>query len=96
MPYYRILLHGENIIVPMDDQDDATGFYTVRHVSAGSREDAEKKAKAQVLATWTSAEYVARNKGTPPLLHIDSVEEIGFFRFILSRSAYGHIYYSKS
>lgn len=96
MPYYRILLHGQGIIVPINDQGEASGFYTTRHVSAGSREDAEKKAKAQVHATWASTEYAARNKGAPPLLHIDSVEEIGFFRFILSRSAYGHIYYSKS
>jgi hypothetical protein len=95
MPYYRILVHGQGIAVPLDDAETAIGFYTIRIISALSNEEAESKAKTQVLSAWSSAEYRALNQGGAPRLRIESVEKISLIRFLLGRRSYGHIYYTK-
>jgi len=81
VPYYRVILHGTGIrFVYGDETRTANGFYTSRGVRAGSAEEAVQKAKASVLATWSTQEYVSANKGGMPQLSSDTVEQVSFWQ----------------
>jgi hypothetical protein len=80
MPYFSVMLHGEEINIPSEDGEDAIiGFYTTRLVKAETRQEAEIKAKEMITKEWSTGPYAMSNKGSLPKLRIETITDKTFF-----------------
>lgn len=76
MPYFKVMLEGNGIDIPSEENGPSiAGFFTTRLVRASTTEEAEEKAKKIILTEWTSGEYARTNKGLLPNLTLSSVEK---------------------
>lgn len=79
MPYFRVLLNGENFWLPMDGKPSRLGFFTTRFVEAGNESDAELMALA-MLREDSSLKGVLNEVTDPPMIYCDEIEEIEPFQ----------------
>ena len=91
MPYYRVLVEGKGISVPMGDSD-AVGFFTTRAVRAKSPDEAVEKVRSMIFTAWTTGKYAAWNKGMAPTIHIEDVWRSPWLKNILFKND-GHTFY---
>ena len=94
MPYFRVLLHGTGIVVPLADGDGAPieGFYTTRAVTAADADAAVRLASDLIRAEWTTGSYAPANRGAVPTLSPDKVFEVSFFSRWFNRPG-GYTFY---
>jgi len=94
MPYYRVLLEAGGIKVPnLSDGPPIVGFFTTRVVRSDSVPEAEQKAKAMVLADWTTGEYAASNVGGKPELKADRVYGSNWWQYLWFKNN-GHVFFT--
>ena len=94
MPYYRVLLEADGIEVPdLSNGPPVVGFCTTRIVRSDSVSGAEQKAKAMVLADWTTGEYAALNLGARPELKVDSVYGSNWWEHLWFKNK-GHVFFA--
>jgi len=65
MPYFRVLVEGKNITVPMGEST-AIGFFTTRAVRAGSEAEAVEKVRSMIPKPPLAAR-LERRRGMPLL-----------------------------
>lgn len=59
MPFFRFLLEGTNLQIPVEGATPVIGFFTTRVVWANTRAEAEAKALQSVRDLWTTGRYAA-------------------------------------
>ncbi len=93
MPFFRVILHGSGIKFQIEGESrPIVGFYCTRQIKAPTVDDAVLKAKEMVLHEWSTPEYTAANKGTLPILDVDSVEKVDLFSSLTFKNS-GHTFY---
>ena len=93
MAFYSVVLHGQGIRLPAEDQSgDIVGFYATRFVRASTVEAACEVAKGMITADWTREPYSSANRGSAPRLAVDRVLEVTFWQWLLSKNG-GHVFY---
>jgi hypothetical protein len=92
--YFRIMLGGTGIDIPSDEKNGPPiiGFFTARLVMAATAAEAEKRAKDMVLSEWSSGEYARANKGSMPILTVESVQESSLSEKLRSKNK-GYSFY---
>lgn len=93
MGYFRVMLHGDGILCETDDSPTIIGFYTTRIVRAPSEEEAKVKATALVRNQWTTGAEAKWNRGSLPLLTVETTEPISLWMALFFRNK-GHTFYS--
>ncbi|WP_437907153.1 hypothetical protein WME95_04415 [Sorangium sp. So ce327] len=94
MPYYSVILEGKGIKVEVaDGEPPIIGFFATRAVRAHSVKQAEEIAKAMVLADWTTGEYAPLNQGGAPVLKVEGVDALSWWRFLRFKNT-GHVFFS--
>lgn len=93
MPYFRVTFHGHGIKFQIEGESRSiVGFYCTRQIKAPTVDAAVQAAKEMVLHEWSSPEYSEVNKGTLPVLEVDSVEKVSFFSSLSIKNG-GHTFY---
>ncbi|MDC0680888.1 hypothetical protein [Sorangium atrum] len=93
MPYYSVILEGKGIKVQgADGEPPIIGFFATRAVRARSVKQAEEIAKAMVLADWTTGEYALLNRGGAPVLKVEGVNALSWWRFLRFKNT-GHAFF---
>jgi hypothetical protein len=96
MPYFRVMLHGEGVLIPDETPGKAiVGFYATRIVRAAGEAHAERTACAMVQAQWLAPGYKSNNIGGPPRLYTEFVERTTFLAWLRFRNT-GHTFYGPS
>ncbi|WP_437914873.1 hypothetical protein WME73_04505 [Sorangium sp. So ce302] len=94
MPYYSVILEGMGIKVEVaDGGPPIIGFFATRAVRAHSVKQAEELAKAMVLADWTTGEYALLNQGGAPVLKVEGVDALSWWRFLRFKNT-GHAFFT--
>src|SRR5439155_9800366 len=96
---FQVTLHGTGFSVPVADGDSIRGFYTIRRVLADSPQDAGRKAIATLqqeeryrgLVETTERELGSRDGCR---VRLDSIGQLSWFRWHLSRHSPSFICYS--
>jgi hypothetical protein len=74
--FFRVVLDGTGTDIPAEENGPSIiGFFTTRLVRAATTIEAEKKAKGMVLNEWSSGRYAKANKGSLPVVSVESVEK---------------------
>ena len=80
MPKYRILIHGKNFLVKSGKKDPGkVSFDTIRYVEAENEKAAEAKALEIIRSDAHLRQNVLNTKEDPPLIYVDSVDEVQEF-----------------
>lgn len=95
MPYFRIMLSGNGISLPVEGGSDLiTGFFTTRFVKAADMTQAQELASELVLSEWRQGgSYAEANQGTVPSLAIEQAAPVGPLTGIFKRKIAGYTYY---
>jgi hypothetical protein len=76
MAYFRVMLSGTGIDIPSEDNSPSIiGFFTTRLIRAATVTQAQKKAKEMVLNEWASGCYAKANRGSLPVLSVESIDK---------------------
>ena len=81
MPYYRVVLYGENFLIRLGFKKRMCGFYTTRYVEAADPDGAENRAVEMIKA---NTDLVNRTHNKPwqsswqkqPRIHVEEMYEI--------------------
>jgi hypothetical protein len=76
MGRYRVLINGQNFLLPREGRVQRLGFYTTRFVSAVDREAAKRLAIESVLNLPNLLDLVANIEQDPPLIDAEEVDEL--------------------
>jgi hypothetical protein len=96
MPYFRVMIEGEGIDVPSENNGPSIiGFFTTRIVEASTAEAAESKAKNMILAEWSTGTYAETNRSSLPTMVVESVIETGFLESVKFKNE-GYTFYTKA
>ena len=94
MAWYRVLLEGKGITLPIEGEKPIIGFFATRVVRASSAEQAAVAATALVADLRSVGDYAESNKGQPPELHVDELERVNFWQAWRIPNK-GHAFYSE-
>lgn len=96
MPYYKVMLEGDGIDIPSEENGPSIiGFFTTRLVRASTPKDAEEKAMTMILSEWKSGTYALANRGLLPNLVTSSIEQASLFETFKSKYS-GYSFYSQA
>ena len=79
MGKYSVTINGQNFLVNLDGETRKLGFLTVRHVEAGSPEEAELAAVQMVRDDQELRAMVLNNRDDPPTMDVDEIVELKTF-----------------
>jgi hypothetical protein len=86
MPYFKIMLSGDGISIPLEGGGDPIiGFFTTRVVRAEATEAAVTKAKKLVISEWKEGAYAAANMANVPSLNTETAVRVGYLTGIFSK-----------
>lgn len=74
MNWYRVLLHGKNVLLNFDGEPKKFGFYTTRDVEAESLEIAELKAVEMVREDEALVNGVLNERDDSPMIYVDEMK----------------------
>jgi hypothetical protein len=92
MKKYRVFLQGKNCLLNIDDKTEKTGFYTTRFVEANDELEAENKSVELIRNDPQLRQSVLNEKGDPPIIYLEDIEEISDFDGINTPGA-GYTFY---
>ena len=93
MPYFKVILSGRGIDLPLEG-DSAIGFFTTRLVRSTDPSRAESLAKDLVLSEWRpGGTYAEANRGSQPVLSIEQSFPVGWLVGTLGRKPSGYTFY---
>ena len=81
MPYYQVILTGENFHLRRDEREELMGFATTRWVKALSEDEAELKAVALVKEDEFLASSKAKNGDIQPMIYLDCIMAVSWFQY---------------
>jgi hypothetical protein len=73
---YKVLLHGQNVLVELEGHPKKLGFFTTRVVEANDREEAERYAFNLIVKDDKLRDLMRNSADDPPIFSIDDLEEI--------------------
>jgi hypothetical protein len=82
MPYFRVLLEGSGINIPVG-AGRAKGFFVTRFVRAASAAQACTLAAGAAVAEWSNGRL--RSHGATPHIVVSQVERVGFLTGFFAR-----------
>lgn len=91
MPAYRALIEGRNFLLAFDGKTRRHGFYQTVFVRGSNPTDAEAAAIQAVKDDADLKRLGQNERGDPPMLHLDSLDEIDDSESL--PSAKGRTYY---
>jgi len=92
MVYFRVLLEGSEIDIPVGSER-AVGFFVTRVVRAGSIADAGAKAMRVVAAEWSIGRLHHLNAS--PSLSVSEVSRVGLITGAFARQP-GYVFHSNA
>jgi hypothetical protein len=91
VPTYDVIVQGQGIRVPIGAAV-AVGFFRVIRVSASDQRGAEQSALSRAKSDWDSSGNAKLNHGAAPMLTIDSIAELPWWRRFLQPKR-GYIFF---
>lgn len=79
MNKYRVVIHGQNYLIKLDDMIEKMGFYATRYVEAENEGLAESKAVALIQCDDKLRQVVRDAPDNPPVLHAEEILELANF-----------------
>ena len=79
MNKYRVVIHGRNYLIKLDDMIERMGFYTTRYVEAENEGLAESKAVALIQNDDKLGQVVLNAPDNPPVLYAEEILELENF-----------------
>src|SRR5262245_51446882 len=76
MRKFKILVHGENLLVHLDGKLVRAGFYVTRVVSAETAKQAESSVIREVMTLPKLQDSLIRDPSNPPAFVVEKTEEI--------------------
>lgn len=76
MPFFRILVRGENFRMNVSGSVGTFGFYTTRFVEVENPETVENEAVAAIRTDPELTCAVLNNRDNPPRIFIEEIEQI--------------------
>ncbi|MGO9691383.1 MAG: hypothetical protein ACLP2X_23010 [Syntrophobacteraceae bacterium] len=76
MPWYRVLIRGENFFMRLDGNVRRYGFYTSRLIEAPSLAELERYAVDHIQNDAQLRSQVLNSPDTPPEIYIEELMEV--------------------
>ena len=93
MPYFKVILSGRGIDLPIEGES-AIGFFTTRLVRSTDPSGAESLAKDLVLSEWRPGSvYAGTNCGSQPVLSVEQSFPVSWLTGIFGRKPSGYTFY---
>ncbi len=90
MPFYRVMLRGENFVMNLNGEPRQFGFYTRRFVRARSENEAEHDAVALIKNDESLKRSVLNHRDDPPMIYLEEMEKLPWWRMLRRRRGRGY------
>lgn len=95
MPFYSVLIEGENLNIPSESGGPPiTGFFTSRVEWADSKSKAESKALDSVKRLWSNGRYAAQASAASLLLSVSESAPSTFWQWLVAPNN-GHAFFAE-
>jgi hypothetical protein len=74
---YKVLVHGQNVLVALEGEPQKVGFFTTRIVEANDPEEAELYAFNLIAADDKLRDLTRNSADDPPTFSIEDLQEVG-------------------